>query len=502
MPQIVVTLGDNVVNKYVFDKDIMSIGRARDNDIVIENLAISRNHSRIRRDGDRFFLSDLNSANGTYLNGERITKAELTDGDTVSIGKHKLIFRNEAADTEALISDAFGAERTILVSKAPVASLVVTRGKQKDTTFQVDKADVTIGRGGDCEICLRDWFVSKQHAVIHRQGNTFLLRDMGSWRGTKVNDAQITETVLKNGDLVQIGGTYMTFHVSEQEVVPAAKRPAPALEKIEPVPPRPAPPRVEKPPLEPVRPVEEEPIRAGGAEDFIEPSVREPLDFISEEVQGGEDVTPEEELSPPETRETGRDIAMPEAVVEEVTPLPTADMLADTARASKPYTPEPLAVEPSALDEYLAGPAMPEPAGAEPMAPEPFFAEPVAAAPVAAEPLFAEPAAAEPVAPEPSFVEPMAPEPVAAEPLFAEPAAAEPLFAEPAAAEPAVEEPVEPPSAPAAAPDRRGPEPPTVPQEHLDEIRMWEDALKNRSSVIRKQALKMLKKLTGRDYDD
>jgi pSer/pThr/pTyr-binding forkhead associated (FHA) protein len=501
MPQIIVTLGDNVVNKYVFDKDIMSIGRARDNDIVIENLAISRNHARIRRDGDRFFLSDLNSANGTYLNDERITKAELADGDTVSIGKHKLIFRNEAVDGEALISDAFGAERTVLVTKAPLANLVVTRGKQKDTTFQVDKADVTIGRGGDCEICLRDWFVSKQHAIIHRQGNTFLLRDMGSWRGTKVNDVQITETVLKNGDLIQIGGTYMTFHVSEHEIISGVRRAAPALEKIEPVPPRPVPPRVEKRPLEPVKPVEEEPIRAGGAEDFIEPSVHEPLDFLHEDVRVEPEAPLEEEVLPADTQETGRDLGQREAVVEEVAPPPSAEMPADTAKVSKQFTPEPFAVEPSAaepsvMDEYLAEPTVTEPSAPEPVAAEPSFAEPAAAEPVAAEPFFAEPAAAEPVAAEPFFAEPAAAGPPAAESFVSEPVAAEP------AAEPAVESPVEPATAEAVAQEPRRAEPSAAPQEHLDEIRMWEDARKNKSAVIRKQALKMLKKLTGRDYDN
>lgn len=76
MPEIVVSLGDNVVHKYFFEKDVLSIGRGRDNDIVIENLAVSRNHSRIKRQNGKYVLIDLNSANGTYVNGVKITKTE------------------------------------------------------------------------------------------------------------------------------------------------------------------------------------------------------------------------------------------------------------------------------------------------------------------------------------------------------------------------------------------------------------------------------------------
>ncbi|MCD6385058.1 FHA domain-containing protein, partial [Candidatus Sumerlaeota bacterium] len=90
MTEIIVKLGDNVVHKYFFDKDILNIGRARDNDIVIENLAVSRNHARIRRVEGKYILTDLNSANGTFVNGVRITKTEIMHNDVITIGKHNL----------------------------------------------------------------------------------------------------------------------------------------------------------------------------------------------------------------------------------------------------------------------------------------------------------------------------------------------------------------------------------------------------------------------------
>ncbi|HEY6278831.1 MAG TPA: FHA domain-containing protein [Streptosporangiaceae bacterium] len=65
---------------------VLRIGRAQDNDIVIADLGVSRHHAELRKVGDRYQIVDLNSHNGTFVNGQRITTAPLTDGDIVGIG--------------------------------------------------------------------------------------------------------------------------------------------------------------------------------------------------------------------------------------------------------------------------------------------------------------------------------------------------------------------------------------------------------------------------------
>jgi len=397
MPEILVTLGDNVVKRVVFDKDVISIGRSRDNDIVIENLAVSRNHARIRRENNSFILRDLNSANGTFVNGVRVTKTELFNDDVITIGKHKLIFKNEALSDEALISDAFGAERTMLLETPPVARLVVTRGKQKGLEFRLDKAEVTIGRSPDCEVCIHDWFVSKKHAVIHRQGSTFLLRDAGSWRGTKVNDLQVTETVLREGDVIQIGGTKIEFHLVQEPFQAPRGRVPVELGATGAVPRQ----EIQPPPEaagEPVAEHEETPIRAGGVEDFIEPSA--PVSPAGEGVPETEDVEPQGPFG--ELEEELRE---------------GAEMVSRAVGKIEPV----------------------------------FEGEP-------------------------------------------EPAAKVPEESE----SPAPEEPEEKEGGEEAQGEAAATGPSELP---LDEIRLWEQALANKSPIIRRQAAKMLKKLTGKDYD-
>lgn len=220
MPEIIVKLGDNIVHKYIFDKEIMSVGRARDNDIVIENLSVSRNHARIRKEDDRFILTDLNSANGTYVNGVRVTRVEIVDEDVVTIGKHKLHFTNKPIVEEEVIGEAFGAERTMLVDQVQVAELIVTKGKQKDQVFKITKYESFIGRASDNDIRLHDWFVSKKHAVIIRQGSNYFIKDLGSWRGTMVNGKNIRDCELKPGDEVQLGTTILGFRMEGEAFVP------------------------------------------------------------------------------------------------------------------------------------------------------------------------------------------------------------------------------------------------------------------------------------------
>jgi ABC-type multidrug transport system ATPase subunit len=65
---------------------VLRIGRAQDNDIVIADLGVSRHHAELRRVGDRYEIADLNSHNGTYVNGQRVTTGPVSDGDIVGIG--------------------------------------------------------------------------------------------------------------------------------------------------------------------------------------------------------------------------------------------------------------------------------------------------------------------------------------------------------------------------------------------------------------------------------
>lgn len=90
MLTISLKFNEKVLKTIESDKNEIMIGRNAENDIVVENLAVSKLHARIVKQDEAYYIEDLNSTNGTYLNKIRITKKDLKDNDIISVGKHSL----------------------------------------------------------------------------------------------------------------------------------------------------------------------------------------------------------------------------------------------------------------------------------------------------------------------------------------------------------------------------------------------------------------------------
>jgi len=231
-PFIVVTLDSKVIERKRLDKGEITIGRAQENDIVIDNLAVSRRHAKIFTSfwkGSKVVIKDLGSANGTFVNGLRVDEAELKNGDMILVGKHILKFYEEGAPKpeESLV---FRGERgTVMVdaktqekfleklqserfSKAP--RLILSNGKEieiKDDSF-------TIGSGDNPNLKIEGLFVKSPHAkILKRTDGAHRIVSMGSFiRPTKVNGTTVKEKVLRDGDIIKIGKHEMIFAISHE----------------------------------------------------------------------------------------------------------------------------------------------------------------------------------------------------------------------------------------------------------------------------------------------
>jgi|SRR5690625_1537572 len=81
------------INEHYSIEDVLTLGRQGDNDIVIKDPFVSKKHLKIVEDEEEYYLEDLNSSNGTFLNGERIQDAvRLSNGDKISIGNVEFLF--------------------------------------------------------------------------------------------------------------------------------------------------------------------------------------------------------------------------------------------------------------------------------------------------------------------------------------------------------------------------------------------------------------------------
>jgi predicted component of type VI protein secretion system len=98
MGKLVVSLDGVVIKEVQITKDKTSLGRRPYNDIVIDNLAVSGEHAIMQLVGQDVFIEDLNSTNGTYINGKAVKKQLLQHNDTVEIGKYKIKYLVETSD--------------------------------------------------------------------------------------------------------------------------------------------------------------------------------------------------------------------------------------------------------------------------------------------------------------------------------------------------------------------------------------------------------------------
>ncbi len=98
MARLILSLDNQVLAEYNMSKERYTIGRLPDNDVRIDNPAVSGHHSLIINILNDSFLEDLNSTNGTYVNGKLIKKHALQHGDVITIGHHQLRFSDQQAN--------------------------------------------------------------------------------------------------------------------------------------------------------------------------------------------------------------------------------------------------------------------------------------------------------------------------------------------------------------------------------------------------------------------
>ena len=94
MASLVLKFNDKVLRECPLDRPQLWIGRKPKNDVVIENAAVSGEHARVVCEDGVYYIEDMASTNGTYLNEERVERRALYDGDKIRVGKHLLVFQD------------------------------------------------------------------------------------------------------------------------------------------------------------------------------------------------------------------------------------------------------------------------------------------------------------------------------------------------------------------------------------------------------------------------
>src|ERR1700738_2760682 len=234
MARLVLSLDGQVMAEYNMNKERYTIGRLPDNDIRIDNAAVSGHHSLIINILNDSFLEDLNSTNGTYVNGKLIKKHALQHGDVITVGHHQLRFveddeqQDEFEKTMVIQPSARPVEKLRTGAQAAGGSLSATArtraladgaaalkraklqvlsGAFAGREVELSKALTTLGRPG------------VQVAAITRRAEAYYIVHVDSGKaddypllnGTPIG-AQATR--LSDNDVIQLAGVKMGFFVN------------------------------------------------------------------------------------------------------------------------------------------------------------------------------------------------------------------------------------------------------------------------------------------------
>jgi pSer/pThr/pTyr-binding forkhead associated (FHA) protein len=153
---------------------------------------VSREHARIQWDGRGWWLEDLKSTNGTFVNGEKVLREKLQHLDVISLGrKADLVFLLRGLDTAAPVTRP-GVVRAALVEA------------DDGTVHEIPVGEFTLGRSAACNVVANENAVSKVHARIERAADQVVLEDLSSSNGTFVNGTRVRTAVLRDTDTLEL----------------------------------------------------------------------------------------------------------------------------------------------------------------------------------------------------------------------------------------------------------------------------------------------------------
>lgn len=196
-----------------------TIGRLESNDICIPEQHVSRQHAVINYRDGIFMITDLGSANGTFVNDKQLEGPfPLASGDEIRLYVPVLNFSSTVTEEEERNAMQTGTLITATTNSGR-GKLVITTGPQEGQVIPLLLPRIRIGRAtskATWEVSLQDPSVSRPHAQLELVNNNWAISDLGSANGTIVNGDTVTDKgrSLKDGDLIAFGATLVLFRRS------------------------------------------------------------------------------------------------------------------------------------------------------------------------------------------------------------------------------------------------------------------------------------------------
>lgn len=227
MFELQVLLRGRVVGNSSFDQDSVRIGRTPDNDVFIDNPVFSRSHAVIQRKGIIHVIQDLKTQNGTFLNGARITVANLNDGDRITVGKFTLVFSCAEAVPMAVggVGELLGGSTLKLDPRERASDLErhsQSRGRLVLATgeeYPLHRDVFLAGSDRICDLLVGSWRTPKLALLARGYGGFSIVNVAG--RDLLLNGKPVEwQAWLRDGDRLDLAGVDASFVIEKESVKP------------------------------------------------------------------------------------------------------------------------------------------------------------------------------------------------------------------------------------------------------------------------------------------
>lgn len=248
---------DQVLKEVPLAQTTTTIGRLPDNNLQIDNLAVSGHHAKISWEQGQYIVEDLGSLNGTYVNNERVGKTTLKHGDRVKIGKHLVEFKQEgsamvfAAAAKAgpatpkldatMMLDTKQARERIADKSAPapgagplgisrpswmsdpfvatkdrIGLLNILQGRTDQEKYVLTSKMTMIGKSKMASVRLKGFFAPASAALISKRDNKYFISPSESRARVKINGEDVLgQRELSAGDVIEVGKVQLAFSFQE-----------------------------------------------------------------------------------------------------------------------------------------------------------------------------------------------------------------------------------------------------------------------------------------------
>jgi predicted component of type VI protein secretion system len=264
MAKLFLKFEDRILQEILLSGGTVTIGRQPDNILRIDNPAVSGHHAKVYAEGDHYVIEDAESFNGTYVNGQRISKVVLKDGDSAIIGKHTIEFRVAAqygildsmvqvpktrppqldrtvfldtAKAKEMLAKATAAAssagpvaaQTIGIAQGQppvnrplavhqtIGTLTIVKGRTDQQHYVLTSKLTLIGRSKMAGIRLKRWFAPDVAASIYRAEDGYVIAASGDKVEIKVNDTVVEggQKQIEAGDVIEVAGIKAVFGFCE-----------------------------------------------------------------------------------------------------------------------------------------------------------------------------------------------------------------------------------------------------------------------------------------------